>query len=241
MLSSTIPGATHPGRRTHMSQALPIDIDSDGDLGNYLRGLKARDHELQEIDDDIDAPLAPPSTATCPPSPFAKNVLQRLQQLKFTVDREQDLSILDLPVPKTPQELRNYVFENPPPPLPWFVVGISRSQVFEIVGLFTEWLSATSDDNLSVWIWTVFVRLDREMEANEMAVIRGLGKKAAQLLNEVDQSNPARFTLNMVVVVVAYYYGQLDLLADISPDQLDMPADEGGEKGNEIMGETFEP
>lgn len=222
-----------------MSQALPIDIDAGGDLGNYLRGLKARDHELQEMAEDAEVPVAPPSTATRPPLPFAKHVLQRLQQLKFTVEREEDLSHLDIPIPKTPKELHNYVFENPPPPLPWFVVGITRSQVFELVDLFTQWLSASSDDNLSVWIWTVFVRLDREMEANEMAVIRSLGKKAAQLLTEVDQTNPVRFTLHMVVVVVAYYYGQLDLLLSIPQDQLEEAVDE--KQGTEVIGETFEP
>lgn len=194
-----------------MSQALPIDIPEKGDLGNYLRGLKAREYDDDEHEFHVEGPPLDPEA---PVLPFAKLVVSKLVQLKFNqADAgDFDLNGFCIPVPREAKELRKYIYDNPPPPLAWFYQGIDRQQVFQLVVLFTKWLCSTTEASLSRWIWTIFVRIDREMDANELLVIRDLGKKAARLLTKVDSNNTVRFTLDMIVAVVAYYYGQRDLL-----------------------------
>lgn len=197
-----------------MSQALPIDIHEDGELGSYLRGLKARDHEEDELEDDYVAGAGAATHAPVPASRFAQAVVAKLQEVKFQVqtESERDLDGIDIPVPHNPKQWRQFVFENQPPPLAWFVLVVDRPTIFKLLNYFTKWLCSSSDDNLSLWIWTVFVRIDREMDANEVAVIRDLGKKARKLVEKVEADNPVKYTLEMVVAVVAYYYGQKDIV-----------------------------
>lgn len=67
------------------------------------------------------------------------------------------------------------------------------------------------------WIWKLFLKLDNLLEASECSILRELAKTAMKLKSKLDESSTvensiARFTFDMIVVIVGTYYGQSDLL-----------------------------
>lgn len=143
------------------------------------------------------------------------NLLSRFMNLKETLTPDTitgDTS--NIPVPQSASAWRTYVFQNPPPPIAYFFNSLDHPTVIKLVVYFTKWLSASTPETLSQWIFTVLLRLDKLLDSTETAIIRDFGKKARKLADKREKADRSvgQFTIDMVLVIVGEYYGQKDIL-----------------------------
>ncbi|KAK6458266.1 uncharacterized protein RJT20DRAFT_133703 [Scheffersomyces xylosifermentans] len=155
---------------------------------------------------------------------WSANLLEEFLNVKERVHALQ-AEILSSPVaqvevPETASQWRKYVVENDPPSMVFFYKNIDRPTVIKLLVYFTKWLSVSTTATLSKWIWSVLLRIDNLLDPNESSVVRDLGKKALKLAIKIQETDPqndsstlaAKYTINMVLVLVGNYYGQKDLL-----------------------------
>lgn len=119
-------------------------------------------------------------------------------------------------IPKTTADWRKYLLQEPPE-IGYFFTTLDRLSVFKLIAHITRWLSINSRPTLSQWVWKIFLRIDNTLDANECSTIRDLGKKAyktklKQVESDKDVDAISKYTVDMVLVIVGKYYGQLDLL-----------------------------
>mgnify|MGYP002378942995 CR=1 FL=1 len=120
-------------------------------------------------------------------------------------------------VPETANEWRKLVMETEPPSIGFFY-ALDHSTVFKLVIYFSKWLSVSTNENLSRWIWLCFVRIDNLLDASEVSLLRDLAKKAVKLIDKVHvfENAIASYTIAMVILVVGLYYGQKDMLENLT-------------------------
>jgi survival of motor neuron protein-interacting protein 1 len=120
-------------------------------------------------------------------------------------------------IPETANEWRKLVMETMPPSIGFFY-ALDHSTVFKLVIYFTKWLSVSTNENLSRWIWLCFVRIDNLLDASEVSLLRDLAKKATRLIDKahVFENRIASYTIAMVILVVGIYYGQRDMLDSLT-------------------------
>lgn len=145
-------------------------------------------------------------------SPWERNFLGEFLQLKQ--------NILDEPhtttrwaSPETSGQWRKYMTENPPPSYE-IIRNIEHVTTIRLIANLTSWLSTKVNDNLSLWIYTLFLRIDNVLDYNDCAVIRGLGKKALRLLTVSDSSKNtpiAQYTFQFILLIMYHYYHQKDI------------------------------
>lgn len=118
--------------------------------------------------------------------------------------------------PNSIPKWKKHVFDSAPPPMGFFF-GLERPTVLKLLVYCTRWLSVLVNANLSQWIWCAILRIDNVLDANEASVMRDLGKKAVKLLARLNNaSDIAKYTIDMVTVVVSEYYGQRDLMLELT-------------------------
>lgn len=116
-------------------------------------------------------------------------------------------------LPSTSTEWRKMVFGHPPPPIYTLFCVIDHMTAIKLVIYFTKWVSSNMNDNLSRWVFSLFLRVDNTLNDEETSILRDFAKKAIKIrdlgtsLNQVTQ-----FTVDMIVAIVARYYGQRDLV-----------------------------
>lgn len=156
---------------------------------------------------------------------WARSLLDRFLQLKESIKTERfDPSEPKYSVPTSAALWRTHVFENPPPPIEVFFLLLDHLTVIKMIVYFTKWLSTSTNENVSRWVFLMFLRLDSLLDFDETSIVRELGKKAQKILLKTsgrDIEPMAKFTIEMVLVIVGEYYGQRDLLASLANSDLD--------------------
>lgn len=112
------------------------------------------------------------------------------------------------PLPTTNAEWREFTTQNEPSNA--LIASLSLPTTLRLVHLATKWLSNSTSDRLSRWVFALLVRTPRTLTPSDVAVVRALGVKAQKLVPK-STSNHARWTHQGVVAVAAQCYGQSDL------------------------------
>mmetsp|Transcript_1034 Transcript_1034/g.1140 ORF Transcript_1034/g.1140 Transcript_1034/m.1140 type:complete len:299 (+) Transcript_1034:174-1070(+) len=118
-------------------------------------------------------------------------------------------------IPETATNWRQYIMNNPPPSIKFFFMHLNRPTIIKLLIYATKWLSANSNENLSKWIFLLFLRLDNLLDHIDCSIVRDLAKKAIKIkVNTVPQdiNDVSKYTIDMVIVIVGEYYRQRDLL-----------------------------
>ncbi|KAI3402921.2 hypothetical protein KGF56_004382 [Candida oxycetoniae] len=115
----------------------------------------------------------------------------------------------------------NSIFQELPPD--YLILKLQRRECFAILSRLTRLITVSVNSAFSQWIWQIFIRIDNILEANECSIMRDLAKRAIHLkrvLGETEgegnvagqTSSIAKFTFDMIIIIVGKYYRQSDLL-----------------------------
>lgn len=118
-------------------------------------------------------------------------------------------------IPETATAWRQYIINNPPPSIEFFFLHLNRPTIIKLLIYASKWLSANSNENLSMWIFLLFLRLDSLLDHIDCSIVRDLAKKAIKIkanTNPQDINDVSKYTIDMVIVIVGEYYRQRDLL-----------------------------
>lgn len=148
---------------------------------------------------------------------IAKYVETEKQKQQSESDLENNKeSTTPIEIPETATAWRQYIVNNPPPPLSFFFFTLNRPTIIKLLIYTTKWLSANSNNNLSKWIFLLFLRLDNLLDHTDCAIVRDLAKKAIKIKSTFkpeDINETSKYTIEMVIIVVGEYYRQRDLLS----------------------------
>lgn len=158
----------------------------------------------------------PPTEVIFIDQEWAKSLMDRFLQIKANIESHQlDLSDTSYAVPSSAALWRTTLFKDPPPLIESFFLVLDHPTVIKLIVYFTKWLSTSTNENLSKWIFLTFLRLDCLLDSDETCIVRDLGKKAQKILQKTsgrDIPPVAKYTIEMVLIIVGEYYGQRDLL-----------------------------
>lgn len=123
--------------------------------------------------------------------------------------------------PDTSAEWRALIMGSEPPEHGYFT-ALTHSSVVKLIVYATKWLSAKTSPNLSLWLFTLLVRLDTPLDYSETAVLREAAKKAIRIYTRANlQLDPTtKYTFGYLVAIIGTYYGQQDLLREV--DAIDL-------------------
>lgn len=117
-------------------------------------------------------------------------------------------------IPNSAAQWRKRVFTEQPDAN--FLEILDHTTIVKLIVYYTKWLLMNMPDELGKWIFITFVRLDRDLEHKEMAIVRDLAKKAtkvrAKLDGLADVSPVTQHIVDMILSIVAMHFGQRDLL-----------------------------
>lgn len=117
-------------------------------------------------------------------------------------------------VPESAAVWRKKVFTEQPDPS--FLKSLEHTTIIKLIVYYTKWLLINMPEQLGLWIFTTFLRLDRDLDHREMAIVRDLGKKALKLREKLGDANdvaPAvEHIIDMTLSIVAVHFRQRDLL-----------------------------
>lgn len=192
------------------SPALALNNASE-EVKQYLSSVKEEasklvyyDELVNEKEDMVDVIPTPALLI----SSWSQSVIDELLRLKDEVDADDKID--SVTEPATSAAWRKLMLETSPTFS--FINSLSPSTRFKLVVYSTKWISSNIPACLSKWIWYLFVRIPNTLDANEVSVMRDLGKKAVKLNDVESLSEVTRFSVEMIVLVVGVYYGQRDLL-----------------------------
>jgi len=109
------------------------------------------------------------------------------------------------------------VFSEPHYPTPSLLASLNHCQTFLLISRHLDWLS---DDHLppncSQWLYSLFLRLDELLMANEISTIRDLCRKIKRIRQSILNNRPnERITeiagCTVLIVIIADHFGQKDL------------------------------
>lgn len=142
---------------------------------------------------------------------FLTDFLSLKAQINQTLPHEQPSEIW--PQPQNISSWRKCVMETLPPSFRVIYHQFDHITAIKLIVHFTSWLSGTTNENFSKWIYLLLLRVDNLLDHNDCSIIRGLGKKAIKLLNAPDRqySETASYTFEFIILVVKEYYKQVDI------------------------------
>lgn len=117
-------------------------------------------------------------------------------------------------IPNSAAQWRKKVFSEQPDAN--FLEVLDHTTVIKLIVYYTKWLLMSMPEELGKWIFVTFIRLDRELEHKEMAIVRDLAKKAIKIREKIDEltdeSPVIQHIVDMILSIVAMHFGQRDLL-----------------------------
>lgn len=141
------------------------------------------------------------------------NFLSLKDELKTHISRiNQAHNLLVDPLPQTAVAWRKLVFQNTPPTVDLLFNSVDHSTTIKLLIYCTHWLSINIPENLSKWIYMLFLRLENILDHSEVSIVRDLAKKAIKLREKENLTSISKYTMDMVISVVGIYYRQRDLL-----------------------------
>lgn len=141
----------------------------------------------------------------------ALNALKKdkMEELQSDSETEQHYD-----VPESAAAWRKKVFTEQPDPS--FLKFLEHTTIIKLIVYYTKWLLINMPEQLGLWIFTTFLRLDRDLDHRETAIVRDLGKKALKLREKLGTANdvaPAvEHIIDMTLSIVAVHFRQRDLL-----------------------------
>lgn len=147
---------------------------------------------------------------------WAALAVEQLMATKIAMRNHQATDTEASGIPSTSSAWRELVMGTEPPQYEFFA-ALSHPTVIKLIVYTTKWLSASTSQNLSLWIFTLLVRLEAPLDHTETAIMRELAKKAIRICSKgTHLDGITRYTTGLVVAVVGLYFGQADLLGDYS-------------------------
>lgn len=117
-------------------------------------------------------------------------------------------------IPNSAAQWRKKVFSEQPDAN--FLEILDHTTIVKLIVYYTKWLLMSMPDELGKWIFITFVRLDRDLEHREMAIVRDLAKKATKIRSKLDElsdvSPVTEHIIDMILSIVTMHFGQRDLL-----------------------------
>ena len=197
--------------------------ESDADLDRILTILQDHNVEKQDSTLEID-------------EEWAKGILQQLKSSKSQVSSVSDLKdFISKPAPLPKNFNGWYYCVTKTEPTCALFERMSPELTFKLASYLNQWLGDVSKDKkasrITAWILYTFLFLGDQLPAQEVSVLRDLGKKARQMklncsdsadaLPKIVQPSDMSFykdppqplsAIDLILVLVAFKYGQRDLV-----------------------------
>lgn len=93
-----------------------------------------------------------------------------------------------------------------------FVRGIAQAQRLKLLQWYPKWLVANTTDTQLSWLFALLVSIDPLLTSDDMAILRDLCRRCIKLRSASDTSQGVRAMCDMVIVIVADFYQQHDLM-----------------------------
>ncbi|KAI9098820.1 survival motor neuron interacting protein 1-domain-containing protein [Phlyctochytrium arcticum] len=108
-------------------------------------------------------------------------------------------------------------------PSPDLICQLEQGETISLLNYHIQWLGNDSITEVQgQWVFALLVRLDKLLHADEVALIRDLARKCRSIRNHMvasDAGDPRLASLNMIITIIAYSFGQKDL-GDFTSDLL---------------------
>ncbi|CUM45119.1 uncharacterized protein AC631_00934 [Debaryomyces fabryi] len=146
---------------------------------------------------------------------YAQSLKLQPSHISENVSEVETYNEIPFDIPQTATAWRQYIMNNHPPPIKFFFIHLNRPTIIKLLIYVTKWLSANSNENLSKWIFLLFLRLDNLLDHIDCSIVRDLAKKAIKIKVNTDPqdiNDVSNYTIDMVIVIVGEYYRQRDLL-----------------------------
>ncbi|RIA92639.1 survival motor neuron interacting protein 1-domain-containing protein [Glomus cerebriforme] len=94
---------------------------------------------------------------------------------------------------------------------------VSRIDQATTITLLLHHIKWLSDDRITIaqsqWLFALFLRIDKLLTPNQMAILRQLCKKCIQIRQKTDEEDLISLaSLDIIIIIVRKYFGQKDLL-----------------------------
>ncbi|CAG8749714.1 27597_t:CDS:2 [Dentiscutata erythropus] len=119
-------------------------------------------------------------------------------------------------VTKVSENKENEIYETAAMMLPFLSIISRLDQPTTIALLFyhIKWLDSGITITKCQWLFALFVKVDKLVTPNQMAILRSVCRKCIDIrqnLDMLDVEDPILATLNMIITIVRRYFGQRDL------------------------------
>ncbi|EMG45714.1 hypothetical protein SBY92_003498 [Candida maltosa Xu316] len=204
--------------------ALPLNSDTLDEVSQYLLSVRTEASEgpivsfiKREEEEEVNTSYPVESQSEGVSNVWFDKVLEEFLFIKQQLQSTRHIPVSDTSIPATTSEWRKFLLEEPPE-ISYFFTAMNRQDNFKLLAHITRWLSITSRPTLSQWIWKLFLRIDNTLDANETSTIRDLGKKALKIKakqseSETEVDSISKYTVDMILIIIGKYFGQLDLLS----------------------------
>lgn len=204
-----------------------LPMEGDSDVTNYLKEVRREalsDKTVVFATRDRNISKSSTLTKDKPESNkefqiWAKTVMDKFMDQKTDMKQSQQKN--SYTYPDTSVEWRTLIMGSEPPEHTYFM-ALTHSSVVKLIVYATKWLSAKTSPNLSLWLFTLLVRLDTPLDYSETAVLRETAKKAIRIYTRANHQldSTTKYTFAYLVAIIGIYYGQQDLLHEI--DTIDL-------------------
>lgn len=142
------------------------------------------------------------------------DALKKARDERLEEQEEEDTEEAEFAVPESAAEWRKKIFSEQPDAQ--FLEFLEHTTIIKLIVYYTKWLLINMPEQLGKWIFTTFLRLDRDLDHKETAIVRDLGKKAVKLRAKVEEAEDVspipKHIIDMTLVIVGIYFRQRDLL-----------------------------
>ncbi|CAG8538777.1 13416_t:CDS:2, partial [Dentiscutata heterogama] len=117
---------------------------------------------------------------------------------------------------KVSENKENEIYETAAMMLPFLSIISRLDQPTTVALLFyhIKWLDSGITITKCQWLFALFVKVDKLVTPNQMAILRSVCRKCIDIrqnLDMLDVEDPILATLNMIITIVRRYFGQRDL------------------------------
>ncbi|RIB01326.1 survival motor neuron interacting protein 1-domain-containing protein [Gigaspora rosea] len=91
---------------------------------------------------------------------------------------------------------------------------LNQPTTISLLFYHTKWLDGGITITKSQWLFALFVKVDKLVTPNQMAILRSVCRKCIDIrqnLDMFDVEDPILASLNMIITIVRRYFGQRDL------------------------------
>ncbi|KAF9581871.1 gem (nuclear organelle) associated protein 2 [Lunasporangiospora selenospora] len=98
-------------------------------------------------------------------------------------------------------------------PEPRFLIRLNQGHLFRLLQYHMRWMAEDDmTEQEGKWLYAIFLKLDRLVESDEVSILRNMAKKCARIRSHLHiESGSKLATVNMVITIVARFFGQEDL------------------------------